>query len=52
MLSRRWAGRWCLFWFEDRGDLAEVVMTLKVVYHSRKCMKILGFLLKGRGGVP
>ena len=24
--------------------------SLKVVYHSRKCMKILGFLLKGRGG--
>ena len=23
---------------------------VKVVYHSRKCMKILGFLLKGRGG--
>ena len=23
---------------------------LKVVYHSRKCMKMLGFLLKGRGG--
>ena len=21
-----------------------------MVYHSRKCMKILGFLLKGRGG--
>ena len=21
-----------------------------MVYHSRKCMKMLGFLLKGRGG--
>ena len=24
--------------------------SVKVVYHSRKCMKMLGFLLKGRGG--
>ena len=39
-----------LYTNQNNDQLGVKPALLKVVYHSRKCMKILGFLLKGRGG--